>query len=452
MSQAKTSPNDLIVSLESVIYKPCQRYFKEILLGCVLAIGCIGSWLLARYQDKRYRKAYKFIARIGEQDDKIQFGALRWLLESSGLFPAGFAIELIIDDSPIKRYGRKVEGAGRMHDPTNPHCRNATCYGHSLVTIGMIVTHPLFGRICLPVGWKFYVNENRLETINEKIRPQFKTKPEIAAELLKRIVPEIQKTGRKVEILFDRGYLASELFQTIHELGAVAITRFKKNNNLYEEPERPAVPRRGRPRKYGRSFKYAEMIAENEGQMQRAVIECYGREDWVEFCSCVATSKMTDGRLIKVVVSRLIRKNQKNEEVYSDWGVFMSTDLSLAPEEIIQLYSRRFSIEEMFKELKETCGLGLQQTRKFESSLACVTFVALGYIYVELSTWNVSHEELVKGRPVWDKKERRPSHKNKRDYCRAKFLPNLIKQRLKGAIPAKKIDEIVRLIGIHNAV
>ena len=130
----------------------------------------------------------------------------------------------------------------------------------------------------------------------------------------------------------------------------------------------------------------------------------------------------------------------------------MSTDLSLAPEEIIQLYSRRFSIEEMFKELKETCGLGLQQTRKFESSLACVTFVALGYIYVELSTWNVSHEELVKGRPVWDKKERRPSHKNKRDYCRAKFLPNLIKQRLKGAIPAKKIDEIVRLIGIHNAV
>ena len=76
MSQVKTSPNDLIVSLESVIYKPCRRYFKEILLGCVLAVGCIGSWLLARYQDKRYRKAYKFIARIGEQDDKIQFGAL----------------------------------------------------------------------------------------------------------------------------------------------------------------------------------------------------------------------------------------------------------------------------------------------------------------------------------------------------------------------------------------
>ena len=160
---------------------------------------------------------------------------------------------------------------------------------------------------------------------------------------------------------------------------------------------------------------------------------------------------MTDGRLIKVVVSRLIRKTSKNEEVYSGWGLFVSTDLSLTPEQIIQRYSRRFSIEEMFKELKETCGLGRQQTRKFESSLACATFVALSYVYAELLTWNVSHEELVKKRPAWDKKERRPSHKNKRHYCRASFLPSLIKQRLNGDIPTKKIDEIIQLIDVHNA-
>ena len=66
-----------------------------------------------------------------------------------------------------------------MHDPTNPLCRNAVCYGRSLVSIGMTVKHSQHGDICLPVGWKFYVNENKLETIDEKIRPQFKTKPEI---------------------------------------------------------------------------------------------------------------------------------------------------------------------------------------------------------------------------------------------------------------------------------
>ena len=179
MSQAKTSPTDLILSLRSVLYKPCRPYFAKILLGSLLTVGCISSWTLAGRQDKRYKKIYWFVARIGKQVDKIQDRLLRWLLESSRLFPLESLIELVIDDSPIKRYGRKVEGAGRMHDPTNPHCRNATCYGHSLVMVGMIARRPLFGRICLPVGWKFYVNENKLETIDEKIRPQFKTKPEI---------------------------------------------------------------------------------------------------------------------------------------------------------------------------------------------------------------------------------------------------------------------------------
>ena len=131
----------------------------------------------------------------------------------------------------------------------------------------MIAKRQLFGSIGLHIGWKFYVNENTLETIDRKRRPQFKTKPEIAGELRKRIVPEIQKTGRKVEILFDRGYLAGDLFQAIHELDMVAVTRFKKNNNLYEEPERPVVPRRGRPRKYGRSFKYTDLIAGDKGRM-----------------------------------------------------------------------------------------------------------------------------------------------------------------------------------------
>ena len=215
-----------------------------------------------------------------------------------------------------------------MHDPTNPHCRNAVCYGHSLVSVGMTVRLPLHGDICFPVGWKFYVNENKLDTINEKIRPEFKTKPEIAAGLLKVIVHEIRKAGRKAEVLFDRGYLSEDLFQSIEDSGASVVTRFKKNNNLYELPERSSAPRRGRPRKYGGAFKYQDLVARNEGCMQRAVIECYGRDELVEFCSCVATSKLTNGRPLRVVVSRLIRKENRNTERYSDWGLFISTDLT----------------------------------------------------------------------------------------------------------------------------
>ena len=86
MSQVKTSPNDLILSLQSVLYKPCRRYFETILFGSLLTVGCITSWILAGSQVKQYKKVYRFIARIGKQVDKIQLRTLRWLFKSSSLF------------------------------------------------------------------------------------------------------------------------------------------------------------------------------------------------------------------------------------------------------------------------------------------------------------------------------------------------------------------------------
>ena len=52
-------------------------------------------------------------------------------------------------------------------------------------------------------------------------------------------------------------------------------------------------------------------------------------------------------------------------------GTFVPTNVNLTPEEIIESYSKRFSNEEMFKDLKEVCGLGKQQGRNLESNLAC---------------------------------------------------------------------------------
>lgn len=55
-------------------------------------------------------------------------------------------------------------------------------------------------------------------------------------------------------------------------------------------------------------------------------------------------------------------------------GTFVSTNLNLTPEEMIEGYSKRISIEEMFKDLKEICGLVKQQLRNFESNLACFPY------------------------------------------------------------------------------
>ena len=85
MSQAKTSSTDYIVALQSVLYKPCRRYFEEILLGSLSAVGCT-SWIQGADNDKRYKKVYHFIARIGMQSDRIQLFLIRWTLAFVAFF------------------------------------------------------------------------------------------------------------------------------------------------------------------------------------------------------------------------------------------------------------------------------------------------------------------------------------------------------------------------------
>ncbi len=64
----------------------------------------------------------------------------------------------------------------------------------------MIATRPLFGRNCLPIGRKFCVNENKIGDNCEKIRPQFKTKPKIAAERFNGAIPAIDEIMRLIGV------------------------------------------------------------------------------------------------------------------------------------------------------------------------------------------------------------------------------------------------------------
>ncbi len=50
-------------------------------------------------------------------------------------------------------------------------------------------------------------------------------------------------------------------------------------------------------------------------------------------------------------------------------------------------YCRRFSIEEMFKDLKGVSCLGSQEVRKWESCKVRTTVTTMGFTAVEIETW-----------------------------------------------------------------
>ncbi len=229
----------------------------------------------------------------------------------------------------------------------------------------------------------------------------------------------------------------------MNELHVDVFTRFKKNTNFYELPARPAKAKRGRPRIYGAVFKMQDWIENDKSETFRERLSQYGGTRYVEFKTMIATTKITKGRSIRLVLSRCVDVVKS-----SDWSVFASTNLNATPREILLEYSRRFSIEEMFKDLKGVCGLGSQEVRKWESCKACTTITTTGFTDVEIGTWERDASELTTLRPRWDVAKRRPSHKNKRDRIARKIAFENFTRNIMDAKTEDIQKEILRLASL----
>jgi hypothetical protein len=92
---------------------------------------------------------------------------------------------LALDDTPTPRYGPLVQGAGVHHNPTPGPAGSPFVYGHVWVVLGLLVAHPLWGTIALPLLARLYVRKKDLPAIDKRHRPTFATKLELAVELVR---------------------------------------------------------------------------------------------------------------------------------------------------------------------------------------------------------------------------------------------------------------------------
>jgi len=64
-------------------------------------------------------------------DENLQTSLKRILEELGEVIQTAKRIRLVLDDSPTKRYGLKIEGALYHHNPTPGRTKAKICFGHS---------------------------------------------------------------------------------------------------------------------------------------------------------------------------------------------------------------------------------------------------------------------------------------------------------------------------------
>ena len=396
----------MIVAMCSVLHQRSAWRLNIIIVGIIFAKGrkTITNWFRAAGITKRYKAFYYFVGSIGQKTEIIATVLFEFMIKL--VSKNQNRILMAIDDSPTKRYGPKVQGAGIHRNPTIGPDGAKFVYGHVWVTLSALARHKLWGTIGLPILAKMYVRAKDISFVPKDCKIRFQNKPQQAAELVKWAFGCCKHLGKELWIVTDGGYTKTKFLKPVINMGATIITRLRKDAALHRLVKPPKKRKRGRPRKYGNRIDLRVEAAKKTGWFSINVT-LYGQQETKMVKMFKATYRPAEGLVLVLIV----------REDRDSWRAFMCTNLSATAEEILEAVSDRIAIEQNFHDLKEIEGAGQQQVRSFWANVGAFHLNMWAHTLVELWAWQKRASIICdRSDSAWDDTTRRPSHA---DRCQA---------------------------------
>jgi hypothetical protein len=273
---------------------------------------------------------------------------------------------LIVDDTVEGKTGKYVEGSRDVlwsnKEKRNVRGINVVSLnysdGYSNFMLDFAIAMGNYARV------KFEEFTQELDTRSTAYKRRveiMKGKSEIALEMVKRAV----NAGIQADyLLVDSWYSKPAFIKEMNDLGLQVISRIANNNKIWNFASKEKT--------LGAIYeKSKSMIHEKEGK--------YGKKIKFTYFSVVAEHKNA-GKL-KIV---FIKTSENLIPI-------VSTDLEINDEEIIEIYKRRWDIEQGYKELREHFGFGQEENRIYEALIARMTLSFFAYNIVSYIN-RISHE------------------------------------------------------------
>jgi hypothetical protein len=410
-------------------------------LGALLARGrrTVTSWIRAAGLSAEFRPCYRTVAAAGKRADRI--AALLVHAVVKPLVASAARLTFALDDTPTPRYGPYVQGAGTHHNPTPGPAGSPFVYGHVWVVLGLLATHPTWGTLALPLLARLYIRRKDLAGIPAKHRPPFRTKLELAVELVRWAVTWLEFLGKPLWLVVDGAYAKAPFLKPVCSLGVTVVSRLRKDARLQTVPG-------GRSRRRGRRRVYGEQridLRKRAGQRRgwlTGTFELYGKPSVKRYKTFVATWRPAGGPIRVVLVADA-----------AGWVAYFCTDVTATVADILGCVAGRFSLEIAFRDCKEVVGAGQQQVRFRWASVGAFHLCLWTFTLTEAWAWMQEASELTGHRKAspWDAAARRPSHADKRRAWRCQLLTEEIQAVLRGGVSETKIqlttERLVSLAG-----
>jgi hypothetical protein len=402
-----------------------------LLVGAVLAAGrrTVTGWIRAAGLSGEFRPCYTTVAAAGSHADAVAARLAHAVVKP--LVGGASRLLFALDDTPTERYGRRVQGAGVHHNPSPGPAGGPFVYGHVWVVLALLAVHPAWGVVALPLLARLYVRAVDLPRLPPKDRPPFRTKLELAVELMRWASGWLGALGKPLWVVADGAYAKAALLKPMRALAVTVVSRLRRDAALCTVPGPRRPGQRGRHRVYGeRRVDLAKRAGQRRGWVS-GTFTLYGKPAVKRYKTFVATWRPAGGAIRVVLVDEP-----------SGWVAFFCTDPAASVADVLAAVADRFSLETCFRDVKEVVGAGQQQVRRVRASVGAFHLCLWAFTMTEAWAWGQDQQDLAGHRTAspWDDGSRRPSHADKRRAWRRELLA----AEILAALRTGRTDEEIR--------
>lgn len=425
----------LIAHLATALDPRVQPRLAVLLAGMLFARGrrTVTSWLRAAGVGRRFRRYYDALVGVGRRADHLAARLLLRVLVP--LLAAGQARLLFgLDDTPTKRAGPKVQGAGIHHNPTPGPADQKFLYGHVWVTLAWLAPHRHWGAIALPLLARLYVRRKDVPKLPARAGWAFHTKLELAAGLIRWLAVWLGHLGKTLWLVADGAYAKRPVLRAARQERVVVVSRLRKDARLRSLPAPRRPGQRGRPAVYGRQAISLAKRAGHRRGWQTGTFRLYRREVTKTYKTFLATWRPAGG-VIRVV---LVQEPE-------GWVAFFCTDAQASVADLLGAVADRGSLEQAFHDLKEVWGAGQQQLRRVWANVGAYHLNLWMHTLTEVWAWAKPAAQLTdRSASPWDDPGRRPSHADRRKALQRHGLRAAFQAAGRGRGQQRKMRRLAR--------
>ena len=322
---------------------------------------------------------------------------------------------IMMDDTLIRKRGRKVHGTGWKRDPLGPSFCTNFVWGQRFLQVSAALPDPAMigrargipidlthapspvkpGKRASDVAWKEY-----------RLQQQAMKVSSIGAARITEIRKQLDQddADRRLIVSIDGGFTNRAVFRNIPQ-NTVAIGRIRKDAKLFLAPEKTITPRRGRRRWYGVPLPTPEQIRQDKS-ITWETVEAFaaGKTHSFEVKTLAAVrwlgSGDSDSRLV-VIRPLAYRPKKGSRLLYRNPVYLLCTDPELPLAKLLQSYLWRWEVELNFRDEKTVMGVGEAQVRTKAAVEAVPAFVVAAYAFLLLAGTEGNKEGQALPQPKW---------------------------------------------------